>query len=290
LAPSPRPVSPATSAGSGAGPGGAGVVAPGAASVAACPSGAVGAGFASRLRAQAPPWIGATAPPGGNGVASGLASAVASSCVPAAGASSSAPPEMGSKGTTAKATGASSAPGCLSCGGHRRGGLPLMRCSRCREAAYCSVSCQKEDYPSHRLSCSSHAPAALPAPSGPVTGPCTGCGERFRRGMRTSCCGSPRLFCFPCQLAHVQAVHTPRCGLCGGEGCRFLCNCSSSFCGVPCFKSHREGCENFAAATAAKLCSFCGGSPCRFSCSTCSFPHYCSPACGGKFSCQYKRE
>lgn len=45
---------------------------------------------------------------------------------------------------------------CAKCGKPEPPNEPLRRCAKCRAAPYCSVECQKADWPSHKLLCSQY--------------------------------------------------------------------------------------------------------------------------------------
>jgi hypothetical protein len=46
------------------------------------------------------------------------------------------------------------------CAKQAKDGTALKRCSRCKKRTYCSVECQKENYPAHATKCKADAAEA----------------------------------------------------------------------------------------------------------------------------------
>lgn len=42
---------------------------------------------------------------------------------------------------------------CVVCGKSAKAGDKLKKCARCASVPYCSVGCQRDDWPRHKLSC-----------------------------------------------------------------------------------------------------------------------------------------
>ena len=77
-------------------------------------------------------------------------------------------PEEEGEGGEVDASGPSEPPRVCSACGEAGGGR--LRCSRCKQAWYCSVACQKQDWPSHKAVCrwssgAGPADARRPAPA-----------------------------------------------------------------------------------------------------------------------------
>ena len=55
-------------------------------------------------------------------------------------------------------------PACTVCAGKGGEGAPLLVCTRCKAAVYCSVKCQRDDWPTHKAGCD--AEVAVPGAAG----------------------------------------------------------------------------------------------------------------------------